>query len=256
MTDWSRQPCGVIVAVALVGLLAAGCTSTIPRAPSAPPSPGASTATAAVPSPTDVATTANVPSPTPRAIVASPSQKPGPTPEASCYDLRIEVDYVPSTLGDVARRSEAVAVATFAGYGQAAWNTPDGKRPSESQLRASDPIIVRRVHLDDVTMLRGDAATVEVAQWVGGQLGCDSITFSEPEDLVPGTRYVMFLSDVFAFSDYATSGNTTMVPAIGVALALNASDVATAEVEGPISLTRIMKTVRDNPYLPPAPPAG
>ena len=151
-----RRP-GLIFMAATVALAGIGCELTSRVLPSAVP-PSGHQPSAVQPSPSVVPSTVVEPTPTSQPVVT-----PELTPEASCYHLLVEVDYLPQPLTAVARRSRSVAVGTFAGYGQAAWNTPDGQRPTQAALRRSSAMIFRLVNVTDVEMLRGDAADLAIA---------------------------------------------------------------------------------------------
>ena len=167
-----------------------------------------------------------------------------PRPEASCIDAPIQVDPGAFPLADLAQRSRIVAVATFEGDDAVVWSTPDGHRPSLDEFQHGDAIIIRTLKLADSGMLRGDKADLADARRGGGQIGCDSVTFSNSREMIVGTRYVLF------FFDAADPTGRNDIPSVLDALPLDTSNVAVASVEGPVPLGQIVQVIRNNPYRP------
>lgn len=167
-----------------------------------------------------------------------------PRPEASCIDAPIQVDAEAFPLPDLARRSRVIAGATFEGYDKPVWDTPDGHRPSPDEFQHGNAIIIREINVADGDMLRGAKADLMDANQGGGQIGCDSVTFSNSREMVVGTRYVLF------FFDAADPTGRNDIPSVLDALPLDTSNVAVASVEGPVPLGQIVKVIRNNPYRP------
>ena len=120
-----------------------------------------------------------------------PVPTPSPAPTVECFEF-VETG-VPSTMPprDVLDESSNVVVATFRGYEEAVWNTPDGTRPTREAFQEGARLVTP-LALDVERALRGDAGAAARAVEIGGESGCDLVDYGWP-DLVAGERYVILL---------------------------------------------------------------
>jgi hypothetical protein len=140
------------------------------------------------------------PSPSPSGAQQSVSTKfPTGTPDQSswqlgdCGDWQWQVDDIVG-LEPLTRISNLILIATFDGYGDATWNTPDGSRPTSEEFRNSsyDVTIIRGVQMTVDEDLRGTTAEAADIYVRGGTVGCDTIAYSDAQQLLFGSRYVFY----------------------------------------------------------------
>jgi hypothetical protein len=112
-----------------------------------------------------------------------------------CVDWDVQVEEI-SGLEPLLEMSSSIAVATFGMYGEPRWNTPGGERPSWDQYtNAEYPVtIIRNVELDVEEFLRGTDAELAGAYARGGQIGCDSVTYTNMPEFTAGDRAIFFFA--------------------------------------------------------------
>ena len=127
------------------------------------------------------------------AACAAPTPSPLPTPIATpdCFEF---IDpATPSTINgrDLLDYAETVIVGTFEGYDDAAWNTPDGERPTRDGF-GNGARLVTPLRIEVQRALRGDPATASKAVEAGGVSGCDVVDYG-PTHVRVGGQYVFML---------------------------------------------------------------
>lgn len=122
----------------------------------------------------------------------SPSDTAQPSGSADCIVISFNVDPFPTDAAGRAAMSAVVLEATYLGLaGPAAWNTPDGERPSAASVgtRLNTPASLAGI----VTFRSSLGAGALLIP--GGMNGCDSEVYSNAYLRIPtqGSRYVFFL---------------------------------------------------------------
>jgi hypothetical protein len=146
-----------------------------------------------------------------------------------------------------------ITLGTFEGYGTPAWNTPDGRRPTQEQVQSGAPITIwRPLKTKTDQSLKGDAKTVTRAVARGGQIGCDVVDYGDPV-LDEGQRYVFFFYDV-SDSLGKLRGDLVLVTAWPVA----ADGTVTRPLEDPIAVSDLATAISGpapsiTPYPTPTP---
>ncbi len=175
-----------------------------------------------------------VPSPTP--FVDVPLDSRGPA-APGCYEVvAIPSQDAPSIehLDDLAT---AILVGTFKGHDAARWNTPDGHRPTPSELTETSARLHRPLRITVEQAPRGDANDAAHAFDPGGRLDCDLTALAGGRELIAGRRYVFFLLAV-TNSVGDMSGDLQLLDAWPV----GADDVVETPGEGPKALRDLVET--------------
>lgn len=98
-----------------------------------------------------------------------------------------------SSIEELARISEVVVVGTVREVSAGLWSSPDGKRPPDLSLPHS-PIIFRNAIVQVEQYVKSPLAAKELAVHLrGGQVGKDTLRFSEEVTLEPGEKVLLFL---------------------------------------------------------------
>jgi hypothetical protein len=160
------------------------------------------------------------------------SGRPTAAGSADCYEVSVEASSKPHSLAGVAPDATDIVVAVFEGYGAAAWNTPDGRRPSRRDVQEKSARLVRPLALEVQAALRGSGSPKAIER--GGTLGCDVVTYSEDVALTQRQRYLFFLAPV-ADSEGQPSGNTALL----AAWRIGQDDVVATAGEGPMTLADV-----------------
>ena len=159
-----------------------------------------------------------------------------------CLDSFVEVDVYPG-IAPLVRTSSIVVVAMFDDYGDPRWNTTSGDRPTTIEyLESGYPVtIVRDLRLTTVEFLRGDPSDMSGAYVRGGELGCDSIVYSNMPEMATGYRAVFFGS-------LPTAGAQELPQLLRV-WPIDDSNVVTTD-SGAIELAELRDLVENTPYDP------
>ncbi len=142
------------------------------------------------------------------------------------------------------RTSSIVVVATFNGYRDARWNTTSGERPSTTEyVDSSYPVtIVRNVQLATEELLRGAVAELDGAYVRGGELGCDSVSYSNMPEMTAGHRAAFF------FSPLPTAGSRE-IPQLLRVWPIDDNNVITTDA-GAMTLAELREAVENTAYDP------
>jgi hypothetical protein len=97
------------------------------------------------------------------------------------------------SIEQLSKVAPAVFVATFNGYGEAFWDTTDGKAATQDVVQRGDAQILTPLTLDVNGEVKGKREVADHAVVFGGTIGCDVFTSSENPALSAGSKYVMFL---------------------------------------------------------------
>ena len=131
----------------------------------------------------------------PTAFVEVPLDSRGQVPPG-CY----EVVAMPSQDAPFIERltglASTILVGTFNGHDQARWNTPDGHRPTASELMETSARLHRPLRITVERALRGEPDDAGHAFDPGGRLDCDLTALAGGRELTLGARYVFFLMAV------------------------------------------------------------
>ncbi|MFN8629382.1 MAG: hypothetical protein U0838_03400, partial [Chloroflexota bacterium] len=117
-------------------------------------------------------------------IQANPHETADPS---ACYDITSDPTGVPVTLNDFHEIAADAIVGRYAGTGQAHWNTPDQKRPTQAQLQSTSSVILRPVTVTEDSTIAGNQNPRGLVLR-GGSVGCDTMAFTSDESimLTPG----------------------------------------------------------------------
>jgi hypothetical protein len=172
-----------------------------------------------------------------------------PIPASNCIVQTSVVDSAPNTMENVAGFSSAVVIGTFDGYGEAAWNTQDGKRPTNYPEVDIGVLIYRPVGITPDTVLRGSPASGVNARVVGGQVGRDSAHYSDEPILQVGGRYVFFVQP-----EWDPKNTRSTDPWVIWAWPVNANDMVQTPLEGEVPVSTLARIVAGTPMtVPPTP---
>lgn len=167
---------------------------------------------------------------------------PAPSASAECIVVTGDKGGGSSTTLDFSAMP-LITVGTFDGYGKAAWNTPDGHRPTLDEVQRGPYTIWQPLKTRTESAIKGDAKNVTKAVVRGGTIGCDSFDYGIPA-LTDGSRYVFFFYPIQE-SDAKVHGDYSLVSAWPV----DSNNVVTRPVEDPISLADLTSALT-NPAAP------
>lgn len=186
-------------------------------------------------------TTSDTPARTPRPVAEVPFDSRGPVP-SGCYEVTAMPSQAPMTVESLAGASSTILLGTFHGHDEARWNTPDGHRPTPSELVETSARLHRPMRLTVERVIRGAADDAAHAFDPSGRLDCDMTAVIGGRELVIGQRYVFFL---FAVSNSvgAMSGDRQLVDAWPV----GTDDVVETAQQGPIPLTELLERIERTP---------
>ena len=167
-----------------------------------------------------------------------PSGPAGP----GCIDINIQSSSAPPSVERTLAFAGAIIDGTFRGYGAPRWNTPSGRRPEPDQVRNGSPVILRPLVIDPARILHGEPSIRTRLSKVGGELGCDRVTFDNAIHLAAGSRYVFFLVDAHD-GEGQTSGDLILFDAWPV----DEHGFAGSPGEGPMTLDALATRIAAEP---------
>ena len=180
--------------------------------------------------------------------VAAPAAQQTPSPD-DCYKIAITSDGGDFSTATLERISTLVTVGVFKSYGSAAWNTPDGVRPTQDTLQSGAPVtILRPLKAMTDAALKGDTQNMVHALVRGGQVGCDSVAYRGDADLAEGARYVFFFGPI-SDSTGKLKGDLMLSDAWPVA----DDGTVTRPQEVPIALESLTALIANGPVPTPEP---
>ncbi len=190
------------------------------------------------PKPEPTAARAESPKPTSTPTSVPDLRSPGPrkptdprVTESPCIQISFVGEPIPPTIANAADFSDIVVVGTLVGYGPDRWSTADGHRPTWNEVRSDGLSIVRPVSIAVERTLRGDSTTLGSVFVLGGRVGCDTFSVSDPLDAAVGTRAVYYL------------GTTTDGPSLLEAWAITADDMVVTPLDGLVPLQEIVDSL-------------
>jgi hypothetical protein len=187
----------------------------------------------------------------PGASSATPAASIAPAANEACHQISIQASQAPQTIGNLRKDAADIVVGLFGGYGQPEWNTPDGHRPSKEEVQQTSALLMRPVSIDVKGQIRGARGAAEHAVVGGGQLGCDSVTYSNDLALAVGQRYIFFLFPILN-SKLEPSDDLLVIAAWPV----GKNDVVVTAQEGDMSLDDVKKGIEEGPKPTVAPSPG
>ena len=123
-------------------------------------------------------------------VALDPRESPQ-APPGECSTSTTIREFATTTIGEVARGSRAIVVATVVQVGAARWDTVDGHVPRRSDRDAFHVVRLARIRVDDV--LAG-ALESNVVAFSGGAIGCWQFLMDwTPSDIRPGDRSVLVI---------------------------------------------------------------
>jgi hypothetical protein len=176
----------------------------------------------------------------PGASSAAPGASGTPAASEACHQITIQASQSSQTIGSLRKQATNIVVGVFGGFGQARWNTPDGHRPSKEEVRDTSTVLLRSVAIDVKGQIRGARTAAEHAVVGGGQLGCDSVMYSDDPALTVGQRYIFFLFPILN-SKLEPSDDLLVIAAWPV----GKSDVVSTPQEGDMSLADVKKGIEE-----------
>lgn len=138
--------------------------------------------------------------------------------------------------------ASTILLGTFDGHGEASWNTPDGRRPTPSEVIETSARLHRPIRMTVERAIRGTAEDAGHAFDPSGRLDCDLVAFIGGPELSVGQRYLFFLATV-SNSVGVMVGDLQLVEAWPV----GADDIVETRQEGPIALSELIKTIERTP---------
>lgn len=133
------------------------------------------------------------PSPTP--FVDVPLDSRGPVPPG-CYEVVAQPSQEAPSIEHLTRIASSILVGTFEGHDAARWNTPDGHRPTPSELMETSARLHRPLRITVERAISGEPDDAGHAFDPGGRLDCDLTALAGGRELTLGRRYVFFLMAV------------------------------------------------------------
>jgi hypothetical protein len=189
---------------------------------------------ACVPAPPHPAAAATS-SPTP--FVEVPLDSRGPVPPG-CYEVVAQPSQEAPSIEHLTRTATSILLGRFEGHDVARWNTPDGHRPTPSELIETSARLHRPLRMTVERVLRGEADDAVNAFDAGGQLDCDLTALAGGRELTLGRRYVFFLLAV-TNSVSATVGDLQLIDAWPV----GADDIVETPGEGSKPLADLVEAI-------------
>jgi hypothetical protein len=179
------------------------------------------------------------PSPTP--FVDVPLDSRGPVPPG-CYEVVAIPSAGPPSIERLTGLAAAILVGTFEGHDAARWNTPDGHRPTPSELMETSARLHRPLHITVEQAIRGEPDDAGHAFDPGGRLDCDLTAIAGGRELTLGRRYVFLLMAV-EDSVGAMAGDLLLIDAWPV----GADDIVETPGEGSKPLADLVKAIERVP---------
>ncbi len=174
-----------------------------------------------------------------------------PAASQDCYQIGVEASQAPKAIADLRKDATDILVGVFQGYGEARWNTPDGKRPTPKEVQETTARLNRPMSIDFKEEVRGAETASEHAIARGGSLGCDSVTYSDDVPLVVGQSYLFFMLPVID-SKEQLSGDLLVIEAWPIAK----GDVVETAQDGPMPLADVKTAIEQGPKPTTAPSPG
>jgi hypothetical protein len=193
-----------------------------------------------------VAITACDPAPPRSGAPTSPSQTPfvdvpldsrGPVP-SGCYEVVAMPSQDAPSIEHLDDLATSILVGTFDGHDAPRWNTPDGHRPTPSELMETSARLHRPLRITVEQAIRGESEDASHAFDPGGRLDCDLTAIAGGRELTPGGRYVFFFLAVTN-----SVGATLEDLQLADAWPVGADDVVETPGEGPIALLDLVAAI-------------
>ena len=171
---------------------------------------------------------------------------PGPTmaPRQAdkCIAISIPTDFTPMTVKSIATASALVVKGTFQGYGAAIWNTPDGHRATWDEVGAGARLVTPLSIAVDST-IRGDSDNRSQIVQRGGTSGCDSMIYSDVQDIPKGASNLFFVGHVY-------DGTNTIAAFLMLVEAwpIDSDGNVMTPSEGTIPLSEVLSEIKATPY--------
>ncbi len=164
-----------------------------------------------------------------------------------CQAITVIADGPEPSVENNAVHAASVFVGRVIEVGEARWNTPDGERPASAPL-PDTPIIYRPVTVEIVAAIRGpENGERVVLDLLGGEVGCDSVSYAGLPVLTMGGTYAVFHAPPAGVP--STARTTAMWPVDG--------DVVVTPVDGELTIAQLRRMVEAVPFRPfPTPRSG
>lgn len=174
-------------------------------------------------------------------VVEVPFDSRGPVP-SGCYEVVAMPSQEAPTVGHLDDLATTILVGTFDGHDAARWNTPDGHRPTPSELIETSARLHRPLRITFEQTARGNAGDAAHAFDPGGRLDCDLTALAGGRELTAGRRYVFFLLAV-TNSVGDTVGDLQLIDAWPI----GDDDTVETPGEGPKPLADLVRTFSSPP---------
>lgn len=180
-------------------------------------------------------------SPSPTPFVDVPLDSRGPVPPG-CYEVVAMPSQEAPSIEHLDELATSILVGTFEGHDPARWTTPDGHRPTPSEIRETSARLHRPLRITVEQTPRGSADDAAHAFDPGGRLDCDLTALAGGRELTAGQRYVFFLLAV-ENSIGEMTGDLQLIDAWPI----GADDIVETPGEGPKPLADLVRTFESTP---------